>query len=257
MKRLLAPLACLPALLPVFLAANAAAQEPPPADRIGVSVGHSRLDHGQADWSERTLNYVHQWEKRRLAELSVTETRRFGETDTELSAGYTHPVSQLLTASVQLQASPTHRVLARHGIGASVQYEFRPAWLLHGALRHTRYDATPVNRASVMLEHYVGDWGVLGGFHHAHALGTDTQAYELRASYYYGDRSSIGVIASTGDEATQVAAGAVAIAQVRSLALTGRHALGRSWSLQYGLHRVRQGDFYTRTGATLGLDYLF
>jgi YaiO family outer membrane protein len=257
MKRLHARLAVLPTLLALLVAANAAAQEQFPTDRVGLTLGHSRLDQGQPDWSERTLNYAHQWEKRRLAEASITETRRFGETDTELAAGYTHPLSQALTASVQLQYSPTHRVLARHGVGASVQYEFRPAWLLHGALRHTRYDDTPVNRASVMLERYVGDWGFLGGVHLAHALGTDTQAYELRASYYYGDRSSIGVIASTGDEATQVGAGAIAIAKVRSLALTGRHALGRSWSLQYGLHRVRQGDYYTRTGATLGLDYLF
>jgi hypothetical protein len=46
----------------------------------------------------------------------------------------------------------------------------------------------------------------------------------------------------------------VALEHVRSLALVGKHTLGAGpWALRWGLHHVRQGDFYTRRGATLGV----
>jgi hypothetical protein len=45
----------------------------------------------------------------------------------------------------------------------------------------------------------------------------------------------------------------VALADVRSLALVGRHRIDRGWSLTYSLSRTRQGSFYRRTGFSAGV----
>lgn len=244
------------ALLALPLASFAQSADTP-AWRAALVTEHSNLSRGYADWNAVSLQLGRHWSRRELAEVELTETRRFGQSDSEVAAGGAFPLGDALTASLRATYSPTHRVLPRASLGGGLQYEFRPAWLLHGALRTTRYAATDVDQASVMLEHYFGNWSALGAVHAIRAFGQDTQAYELRGSYYYGDASSVGLIASTGREVTQLGAGALAFARVHSLALVGRHALDGRWSLRYGLHRVRQGDFYTRSGVTLGVQAAF
>lgn len=246
MRAALAALLALPAL--------AAAQPAAPVDRAALLVERSDLHNGTPDWRTLTLQLGRHWSPRQLAEVELTETRRFGQRDTELALGGALPLAHRLTGSLRLAHSPTHRVLARASAAGSLQYEFRPAWLLHGGLKRSWYDAADVSQASVLLEHYFGDFSALAGAHAVRAFGTTSHVFELRGNWYYGDASYVGFIAAAGDEAAQVAAGALALARVRSLALAGRHAVqGTPWSLRYGLHRVRQGGFHTRTGASLGL----
>jgi YaiO family outer membrane protein len=190
-------------------------------------------------------------------EAELTQTRRFGQDDTEFAAGGSIPLGAALTLSGRISASPTHCVLAKGSAGVALQWEFRPAWLLHGGFRHTNYNDTDVNQGSVMLEHYFGNWSVLGAAHRSRAFGERVFSYELRGSYYYGDGSSIGLFLGNGDEVAQTGPGTVAISSVRSVALVGHHLLGGPWSLRYGLHHVRQGSFYDRSGASLGVQYAF
>ena len=246
----------LPLLLALPLAAGAQ-QAQLPHWRAAVEAEHSRLDNGYADWNAATLRLSRHWSRRQLAEVELVRTRRFGLEDTEVAAGGAFPLGDALTASLRASHSPTHRVLPRASVGAGLQYEFRPAWLLHGGLRHTRYDSTDVDRASVMLEHYFGNWGVLAGLHSARAFGQDTRTGELRATWYYGDRSSVGAIASAGREVVETGPAATALASVRSVALVGAHALDARWTLRWSAHHVRQGGFYTRSGVTLGVQAAF
>ena len=224
-----------------------------PVNRLQLSAEHNRLDRGLPAWDELTLRYSHQWQRRELAEVALTQARRFGQTDSQLEASYVRPFGPLLTASAQLTLSPEHRFLARHSAEAGLQYEFMPAWLLDGRLRHTRYDNASVDQATLMLERYVGDYSASLAWRPVRALGTRSDGFELRANRYYGDDSSIGLIASSGDEATALGGGAIAIASVRSLALVGRHRLQPGWSLTYALSRTRQGSFYSRTGLSAGV----
>jgi YaiO family outer membrane protein len=235
----------------------AAAQQGGPVHRAALVAEHSALDRGQPDWDLLTLQVGRHWSQRQLVEVELTETRRFGRKDTEWAVSGAAPLGEKLTGSARVSHSPTHRVLARSSIAAGLQYEFRPAWLLHGTVKQTRYDATDVEQASVMLEHYFGDWSAAAVVHGSRAFGESTQAGELRLAWYYAQGSSLALFAAAGEEAAQVGPAAVAIAKVRSLALVGRHALSPRWTLRYGLHRVRQGDFHTRSGATLGVQAAF
>lgn len=247
--------ACL-ATVAALLVPGALAQEPV-VRRAGVETEFSHLDNGSPAWESLTLRLSRQWDKRKFAEAALTRTRRFGQEDTQAAGTLAWPVTPALVATVTGHVSPTHRVLPKHGLGLSGQWEFRKAWLLHGGFKHARYDTTTVDTASVMLEHYFGNWSVLGAVHAAQAVGQRTHAGELRATYYYGDASSVGLILSSGDEATQLGPASVAVTPVRALALVGRHDLDGPWSLNWSAHHVRQGGFYTRSGGHVGVQYDF
>ncbi len=235
------------------------AQDQPPAvvNRLQVSAEHNRLDHGLRNWDEVTVRYSRQWDRRELAEVALTQARRFGATDRQVEALYVRPLGPRLVATAQLAFSPEHRFLARHSLEAGAQYEFQPAWLLHGRLRHTSYDTASVDQATLMLERYAANYSASLAWKPVRALGTHATGYELRASRYYADDSHVGLILSSGQEATQLGAGAVALADVRSVALVGRHRLDRAWSVNYALSRTRQGDFYSRTGFSAGVQHNF
>jgi len=248
-------------LLP--LAASAQSTQPAgPQDRILFLADHSRLDRGFADWNEAGVLLSRHWSVREVAELGLARTRRFGLDDTRLDLGWSKPISERLTGALQASVSPSHRVLPRYALGGQLQYEFARGWLAHAGARHTRYeasstDSTQVNQLRLALENYTGPFSVLAAWSPARALGQNTDTAELRGNYYYGQDSSVGLILARGDEATQLGPDQVVLADVRSVALTGRHAVGTGRWLVWGLNRTHQGSFYTRTGATLGLQLAF
>ena len=240
------------------MAAPAAAQPAAPAhNRVQLLAEHSSLDRGLGSWSEVGVQLSRHWSVRQVAELGLVRTRRFGLDDDQLQAGYSTPLTPALTASLQASLSPTHRVLPKHALGGQLQYEFAPGWLAHGGLRHTRYDTAEVDLLRLGLERYVGDFSFSGTWTGGRSLGQDLQGLELRAAWYYAEESSVGLIAVRGDEATQLGAGRVVLADVRGGAVVGRHRMAPGQWLVWSLQRTRQGDFYTRTGATLGFQLAF
>jgi YaiO family outer membrane protein len=245
------------ALLLAVAGAASAQDTQAPVDRVGVQAEHFRLDHGRGDWDETALQLTRQWTVRDVAELALSRTRRFGLEDTEVRAGGSRAFGPRLTASVQATTSPTHRVLPRGSLGGALAYEVAPAWLLHGGLRHTAYDNTDVDQARVGLERYVGDFSLLAAWSPARAVGRSTDGYEARASWYGGNGASAGLLLAWGQEAAQLGAGQVALADVRTIALLGRQPIGPRLWITWSASRTRQGDFYTRTGGTLGLQAAF
>lgn len=245
-----------PAALALLLAAggSACAQDVTgPVGRVGIATEHFRLDRGHASWDEVALHVSRQWSTREAADLGLARTRRFGLDDTEVRAAGSRALSPTLTASVQASASPSHRVLARGSLGAAVQYEIAPAWLLHGGLRHTAYDVTSVEQARLGVERYVGAFSLLGAWSPARGLGRRTDAYQVRGGWSGAGGGSAGLLLAWGTEAAQVGDGQVALADVRAVAVLGRLPVVRGLWLTWAASRTRQGTYYTRTGGTLGL----
>ena len=224
-----------------------------------VEVAHEResLSNGLADWRETSLQIGHNVAPRQAVGLSLRQTSRFGLDDTAAGLTWAQPLNERLTASLEASASPTHRVLARHALGASLQYEFAPAWLVHTGLKSTQYDNASVNQGLLMLEHYVSAFSGSLAWRPVSALGTHSQSTELRGNYYYGDKSMVGLIVASGQEATTLGNQTVVLADVRSVALIGRHWVRGDWGLTYAITRTRQGSFYNRNGVRLGVQYAF
>lgn len=224
---------------------------------IELSTDSSRLSNGTPDWRETSLRLTSKLSQQSVRSIEVTQTRRFGLDDQEISGLMSFPLSDKLTASVGASISPTHRVLARQRVEGSLQYEFAPAWLVHGGLSHRRYNTTNVDQATLMLEHYFSSFSVSAAWKPVRASGVRSESAELRAYYYYGDANSVGLIVSSGQEATNTGPATVVLADVRATALLGRHWLSRQWAVNYALTRTRQGNFYTRNSVRLGAEYAF
>lgn len=224
---------------------------------IELSTDSSRLSNGTPDWRETSLRLTSKLNRQSTKSLELTQTNRFGLDDQEISGLLSAPVSDQLTATVGGSISPTHRVLAKQRVDGSLQYEFAPAWLVHGGLSHRRYDTTRVDQATLMLEHYFSSFSVSAAWKPVRASGLRSESAELRASYYYGDANSVGLIVSSGQEATNTRPGTVVLADVRATALLGRHWLSRQWAVSYALTRTQQGSFYTRNSVRLGAEYAF
>lgn len=223
---------------------------------LRLSSAIERLSNNTPDWRETTVGLKLDFKPRQTLDLSAGETRRFGLQDNLFAASYSMPLTDSLTATVDGSLSSTHRVLGRHAAGVTLQYEFAPAWLLHGGLRNSSYDSENVNQALFMLEHYFGSFSWAAGWRPTRAFDTTVNGLELRGSYYYGERNAITVIIAGGREAASVPGG-VSIAEVSSAALTGRHWFDRHWAMTYGAGYARQGSLYSRSGANLGVQYAF
>lgn len=234
----------------------ASAAESGPSGTVGMLFNHEHLNNGSPDWNETGVRLNYTLAPRHVFELAVARTERFDLQDRQLGALYVAPLSRELTASLEANASSTHRVLARNGFGTTLQYEFAPAWLLHGGVKTTRYDTVRVNQALLMLEHYFSSFSWAVAWRPAHAFGTNANSAEVRGSYYYGDKNSVGVILAGGKEAASIGS-TVTLTDLRSAALVGRHWLNREWALNYAIGSTRQGNFYVRNGMTLGVQYAF
>lgn len=238
----------------LLMAAGLHAQTAPEAyTSVGVSHERSRLDRGLADWTEDAVRVQRHHADTGVTELALIGTNRFGINDTQIELMHEQPLNPGLRAAVMASVSPTHRVLARSSLGGRLQYEVAPAWWLHGGLKHTRYSTSNVDRADLRLEHYVGNFSHSLQWSPVRALGRTEQVVEWRSQWAPERGRSIGLIASAGREATELGQGAIALASVRSLALVARWPLTPDWSLSGALSRTRQGDFYTRTGVSFGV----
>ncbi len=223
---------------------------------VRLLAGTERLSNGAADWTERGIGVQQTYGARRVLDLSASDVHRFGLHDSQVAASYTLPLSASLTATVEANASGTHRVLARHAFGVQLQAEVAPAWLVHGGLRSSRFDNATVNGAQLAVERYTGPYSLLLGWRPTRAYGETAHGIELRASRYYGERNALTLILAGGKEAASIPGG-VTLTGVRSAALTGRHWLDAHWALSYGVSHTRQGSLYTRKGINLGLQYAF
>ncbi|MCZ8252987.1 MAG: YaiO family outer membrane beta-barrel protein [Hylemonella sp.] len=245
------------ALTLVLALGPAAALSEPATLGVELSTGRQQLSNGSPDWTEHAARLSQRRGVRDVTELGLVQTERFGLRDEQLSGLIVRPLDGRLTATLDASLSPTHRVLARHHLGGSLQYEFAPAWLVHGGLRHTRYDSNVVNQGQVMLEHYVGRTSWLAAWRPVHTQGRDTSSLELRGSYYYGELSSASLSLSDGREAVLVGGGDVRLADVRAAVFSGRHWWRPDWALAYEWGVTHQGDFYTRRGWRVGVQHLF
>lgn len=236
---------------------TAQAQDAPVKVHAELSVEQQRLSNGGPDWNESVFKLFGGRAARQRAELSWTRSDRFNLHDEQLGAAYVHPLGDALTLALEITLSPTRQFLPSHSEGALLQYEFSPSWLIHAGWKSRQYTDTTVQQQTLMLEHYLASFSWALAWRPVQALGSQSSSTELRASYYYGDKNSLGFSLSAGQEATPSGGAAIQMVDVQSLALSGRHQLNAAWALNYVASSTRQGNFYVRNGLLLGVQYLF
>ncbi|MFA7279935.1 MAG: YaiO family outer membrane beta-barrel protein [Sterolibacterium sp.] len=215
------------------------------------------LSNGARNWYSEELRASTQIAPRNSIDGTLRHTNRFGLSDSQIELNYAFPLTKKLTGLIAFSDSTTHRVLPKTDLGASLQYEFVPAWLFNVGASRTEYVNASVNKATFGIEHYFSAFRLAVNWRPTRLEGVSANGEDVRLDYYYGDVNYVGIQLTTGREAANIDTRGVSVSSVRSAALTGRHALNRNWKLRYGFERVKQGDFYNRTGVRLGAQYAF
>jgi YaiO family outer membrane protein len=223
---------------------------------IGVGASGETLGDGVSGWREKSVRIRRDIAPRTAAEFGVSGTRRFGRSDTQLGAGVTWPMGAKWVASLDASYSGTHRNLPRHSVGGVVQYEFKPAWLVRGGVKGTRYAEDKVRQGVLALEHNFSDVGVTVSWLPTRVFDVTAHSYALQTAWYYGERDAVSLTVATGREVSTIVGG-VALGKVQSAGIGGRHAFSPAWSANYGVSYTRQAYLYTRKGLSVGLAYAY
>ena len=218
-----------------------------------------KLSGGRADWKSRYLEAAHKIGERQTVYGGIRETERFGLRDSELSAGYYHPLTASITGLLEGTYSDQHNVLPRYSVGGQLAWQAGNGWVVSGGLRHSEYTATGTDLALLGLERY---WSAFRAGYTLY-LGkpegaSSASAHRLTFSYYYGDGSSVTLGGTRGREAENVGPPlGVASTDVRSVGILGRHWFAPQWAFTYELLAHEQGTLYRRNGFRLGLRHRF
>lgn len=228
--------------------------EKPGRTTVRAAFTYDELSKNLPGWREYSVAINHEINRKQLVELVATRTSRFDLDDNQIAGLYLYRFNKDLVASIEGNLSPTHRVLPKYMAGATVHYTFQPATVGLLGIKTTSYDQTRVNQLAIGVERYVGAFSVSGTWRPARAFGESIYGGDIRGSYYYGERSSIGVLVAAGEEVTPIGQ-LKTITRVRAAALIGQHWLNRYWAVTYAISHTRQGSLYDRTGFNVGLQY--
>lgn len=231
---------------------------PAPALELEAGATHEQLSRGRADWQSVYLEGEHRFGERRVFYAALRQTERFDQDDSDWLAGLYHPLAPRWTLNGEAGSSPTHRVLAKYTAALNLHRQLDAGWGLGFGGRHTAYASADTNSANFSVERYFGAYRAAYTFTTTRLAGASSAAgHRLQLNRYYGDRNTIGITVSAGDEVENVPPGGIVETAVEALALTGRHWLDRDWALSYELLRHEQGNLYRRQGLRLGLRRAF
>ena len=254
---------------PVFLtlallgaAGTVAAQTAAPW-QLEVGTAHESLTRGLPDWTQTDVALRRSLAPRTLVELNARRTERFGLRDSEWGLAAALPLGGGWSTSLSAAASDTHRVLPRASVGAGVQRELGDGWVAGATLRQTRYSADRANALALEAERYfgsaaIGEWRVAAQVTAARLAGVGgTESLRLQVDRYFGPRSRVGLLASTGREIDNLGQGRALVSDAQTVVLLGRWSVDAGWSLTGELGSTRLADRYRRSGGRLGVQLDF
>ena len=245
---------------------NQAPNEDAPLTPIGsrdltvwLAVATEAVSNGHDPWRSLTLDFSGTTGNGRTLYGAVRETSRFSMRDHQFMAGLSQRVSPRLIAVTELEASPTHQVLARWMVLGRLHADLRDGWNLQTTFRHSGYDAASVNMGIITAERY---WGRYRGAYtlYISRLGGSgaSGSHRVHGDYYYGRyESSLGASLSYGSELENIESLGVVRSTVRSAALVGRQWLNPRWVVVYDAVGHQQGSYYTRRRLGISLGHRF
>ena len=224
---------------------------------LGVEHGLDRLDNDAPDWRNTTVALTRAAAHHSL-NLEWRRVERFGEPDDQWVLGGHAPVTDEVGLTAEFSASPDPAVLPGFGTQFDIDVKLPYALVAHLGGRRADYPEDTATALVAGLEYYGGAGRLAYSLVNTRLQsGGSGAAHVLNADYYYGEGSRTGLVAAIGEEAERVSPAAILVADVRSVAWVGRHWFGGSLGASYALAWTEQGDFYTRTGGTLGLLFRF
>lgn len=227
-----------------------------------VNSSYDKLDNNFQNWSSVGFAAEHEFISKTKVYGGINLTRQFDLSDEEYSVGIYQPIMEQWGVVVELNASPSHHVRPKRSLFAQIQHQLGDGWLGAFSLRNTEYEETVSKSMGILLERYwqvyrmgytllstdISGEAITADVHYTHLVSAD---------YYYHNTSSIGFVATVGEELEYNGTSNPPISAINAILIRGRHWLNAQWYLNYDWHYHEQGDIYTRNGLMLGLGYRY
>ncbi len=186
----------------------------------------------------------------------VARDRRFDGGDNSLTIGGGRDFGTDWSLDAALAISPDARSLPEAGISAELRRRFPAGWGGWLGVRRRDYDTATVTTWRSGAERYVGDYRLAYSLDVSRLHGSATSlTHVLSLAWYPRDGHALGLGFATGEEAESVGPSRVIETDVESVTLSGRHAIGGRYVLNWWLGTQDQGDIYRRHYAGLALGY--
>lgn len=242
----------------VALSSSVAAREPGFKVEAEARTSIERLTGGRSDWRSTQLDVQARNAARQSYYGSLRATERFDQGDSEAMLGTYQPFGAAWAMQLEAAASPSHRVLAKQSLLAQLEHRLDAGWGIQAGYRRSEFEHTGTDLLIGTVERYFSSFRAAYSLYLGRPDGASFgPSHRLQWSYYYADRSFVGISAAAGKEAENIFPSGVLTTQVRGLSLAGRHEFAPGWAATYEWLAHRQGDVYTRRGFGLGLRHAF
>ena len=216
---------------------------------------HEQLTNNNADWNSVYLEATHGFAPRQTLYGALRQVERFDLSDSQIEAGYYHPLTGRLTGHIEGNASPDHNVLPKGSLFGELALGLGAGWVVSGGVRKSEYAASGTRIITASLERYFSRYRAFYTLSNGKPEDTaSASSHRIGLDYYYADeRSRAGVSATWGREVENIPPAGIVTSDVRALNVYGRHWIAPQWAVTWELGTHEQGDFYRRTGGRLGL----
>lgn len=230
-----------------------------PRTEAEAGVSHEDLTNNFPSWRSHYIEGVHYYAPRETVYGAFREVDRSGHVDHEAQASVYHPVGPASTLLLDATYSSSHITLPRWSMFAQWEHSFWDGWGVLAGMRRREYTDNRVNIGNLTAERYIGNYHVAYTLFRSDVqrAGSET-SHLLQATYYYGERNSVGLVYTNGRELEfDAASQSTLVFDIRALAVTGRHWVTRGWAVSYSVYEHEQGNAYTRKGVNLGIRHAF
>ncbi len=222
---------------------------------IETGASYEHLSNGYGNWQTYFLSFNRKFSTGQTLYGTASSVTRFGLTDPNFMVGYVQPLdkSKHWTTTFEASGSPSHNTLPTLALFGQLTRVLGKGWVGSAGIRYSHYTTDKVNMGVFGIEKYVKAYRAAYTMYVAHLNGRGTSVSHLfQGNYYYGERNSVGVAVAFGQEIENIN-GRLIRTDVRDVSLVGRHWMTKRWGVSYVGVWHRQGTFYTRSGAQIGV----
>lgn len=225
---------------------------------LEAGMTYEELNRNYSPWRSTYLEIKAGDSPRRFLLLNGRQTRRFSLTDKELGGTVSLPLGEKYTVAIEGSTSSTHKVLPEKSATGRLSRTLGKGWLATISAGKRYYDKSDVELGSIGIEYYFSSYRLAYALYASKVeKGDNNYSHSLGFDYYYGNKSSLGMRVSTGEESENIDGTNVISTWVNSAALVSRHWLSDHWGITCNATFHKQGNYYDRYGLHVGLRYSY
>lgn len=233
-------------------------------EKIGLFTSYETLSNGQSPWKLVSLQWQQEEKNSRVIGLELNEYHRFDKTDISFSGQYIKFLKPDWYIDTTLVLAPNPAFFKKQLLQIWSRHSYEQGLGLSIGLNGSVYPTSTVDIRSYALMAEVEKY--IGNYRYAYKLSlTDVIlplsgsqilfSHAFTESYYYGDRSNVTFTLATGVEVENDGSSTPPLSRVNAISIKQTHYYKNHLNSVFGLNWHQQGNYYIRSGISLGISY--